>query len=378
MKQVNEAFVTPALIKWTRETCHFNEVDASKKLGVTLKTLQEWENGTKRPTIPQLYEIAKLYHRPIAVFYLSEVPKDFQPPREFRKLQESEDINNYPNFHFEIRRILDIRQNFLDLKDDLNEVIPTFSPSLSSISDIKEAVNQIREILQITTQDILDCTTTGNLFKMLKRKVELLNIFVLISWSYYRINLSAFRGMAILFDTYPIISINSKDSVEAKIFTLIHELVHLLKGNSDIFSGHDNEDIFCNLVSAEFLMPEEELRAFCKSNHLSNQTMNLEKINGITSYFHVSREAMIYRLNNLSIIDNHTKENIYAKLKESNQKKGKAFGRSSYEDKIKNSYSPIFLNTIYDAYSNNIIDAYDISNILNIKYDFVKKIGSSL
>lgn len=378
MRHVDVALITPALIKWARETCHFNEADASKKINVSLKTLQEWENGNKRPTISQLYEIAKLYHRPIAVFYLSDIPKDFQPPREFRKLQETEDINNYPNFHFEIRRILDIRQSFLDLKEDLKEVIPTFSSSLSCISEKKEAVSKIREILKITTQDILDCTTTGNLFKMLKKKVEELNIFVLISWSYYRINLNAFRGMAILFDTYPIICINSKDSVEAKIFTLIHELVHLLKGRSDIFSGSDKADIFCNQVSAEFLMPEEELRAFCKTNHLSNQTINLETINAITPYFHVSREAMIYRLNNLSLIDNHTKETFFAKLKESNLKKEKTYGRSSFEDKIKNSYSPIFLNTVFDAYSNNIIDVYDITNILNIKYDFVKKIGSSL
>jgi transcriptional regulator with XRE-family HTH domain len=47
--------------------------------------LKEWEDGTSQPTIRQAQILAKAYKRPFALFFLPEVPRDFQPLQDFRK-----------------------------------------------------------------------------------------------------------------------------------------------------------------------------------------------------------------------------------------------------------------------------------------------------
>ena len=62
----------------------------------------------------------------------------------------------------------------------------------------------------------------------------------------------------------PLVFINSSDSNSAKIFTLIHELAHLWINQSGISSvdlhvkDENNEEKFCNAVSAEVLVPKSE------------------------------------------------------------------------------------------------------------------------
>jgi hypothetical protein len=47
--------------------------------------LKEWEAGTNHPTIRQAQTLAKAYKRPFALFFLPDVPRDFQPLQDFRK-----------------------------------------------------------------------------------------------------------------------------------------------------------------------------------------------------------------------------------------------------------------------------------------------------
>lgn len=48
----------------------------------------------------------------------------------------------------------------------------------------------------------------------------------------------------------------------ARLFTLIHELAHIWIGKSGVSDAspdtHQREEIFCNAVAAEFLVPEAE------------------------------------------------------------------------------------------------------------------------
>ena len=62
--------------------------------------------------------------------------------------------------------------------------------------------------------------------------------------------------------------VNPKDSPYGRIFTMIHELVHIAIGESVIQntdfeatppSNLDPIEVFCNQVAAEVLVPEDEL-----------------------------------------------------------------------------------------------------------------------
>src|SRR5690606_325039 len=49
-------------------------------------SFQEWAEATRRPTSRQAQMLAKACKRPLALFCLREVPRDWQPLQDFRKI----------------------------------------------------------------------------------------------------------------------------------------------------------------------------------------------------------------------------------------------------------------------------------------------------
>ena len=43
------------------------------------------------------------------------------------------------------------------------------------------------------------------------------------------VSLSEMRGISMYYDTFPIIAINNKDFERAKVFSLFHEVAHLVR-----------------------------------------------------------------------------------------------------------------------------------------------------
>jgi len=87
----------------------------------------------------------------------------------------------------------------------------------------------------------------------------------------------------VLYDEYaPFILINNNDAISAKIFTLAHEIVHVLVGASASFDlrqlqAADNAtEKYCNEAAAEFLVPRVELLFQFKKT--GTQYYNLAKI----------------------------------------------------------------------------------------------------
>ena len=81
----DKAFITPNVLKWARESARMTEEIAAAKVSVTVEKFEEWEAGISQPTIKQAQTLAKSYNRPFALFFLPEVPRDFQPLQDFRK-----------------------------------------------------------------------------------------------------------------------------------------------------------------------------------------------------------------------------------------------------------------------------------------------------
>ena len=81
----DKAYITPNVLKWARESARMTEEVAASKVHITVEKLKEWENGLNQPTIKQAQTLAKAYKRPFALFFLPEIPRDFQPLQDFRK-----------------------------------------------------------------------------------------------------------------------------------------------------------------------------------------------------------------------------------------------------------------------------------------------------
>jgi Zn-dependent peptidase ImmA (M78 family) len=81
------------------------------------------------------------------------------------------------------------------------------------------------------------------------------------------LDVDEFRGFCLIDDIAPALFVNGKDSKAAQMFTLLHEIGHILLGMSaldrpdlDVRDGHDVER-WCNAVAAHVLVPLPDLRA---------------------------------------------------------------------------------------------------------------------
>ena len=106
MARTLTVLVEPEVLRWARESIGLTPLAAARKIGLSDETLVDrWEAGAAAPSIPQLREAARVYKRPLAVFFLSRPPDgSFDVMHDFRRLPDAEARLWSPELHGEYRR----------------------------------------------------------------------------------------------------------------------------------------------------------------------------------------------------------------------------------------------------------------------------------
>ena len=118
------------------------------------------------------------------------------------------------------------------------------------------------------------------------------------------------RGLSVAYDTFPIIALNRKDEPSARLFTLLHELVHIITRTSGICNDMSQDksnigqmELFCNNIAGLALVPTEQL---VQNKHIQSiQKYGLDDtyISALARDFAVSREVILHRLWDIGIIE---------------------------------------------------------------------------
>jgi Zn-dependent peptidase ImmA (M78 family)/transcriptional regulator with XRE-family HTH domain len=303
-----KALVTPALITWARDTAGFSIAEAADKLGIDAEKLTAWENDTDEatPSIPQLRKLAALFKRPLAVFYLPEPPSRFQVMRDLRRLPGTGLRHFSPALQLEIRAATERRELALDLAADLDEELPQFTLR-AEISENPEVVGQrIRDALGVT-DDLQNHWRDHDGragFNGWRSKIEQTGVFVFQSTALASEEAS---GFALFADVSPVISVNRKDALTRRTFSLLHEFAHLMihvSGVSDLETDANRPpedqsiEVFCNHVAAAALIPRGSLlaQAGVWEQGMRSEGWSDAQISELARRFNVSREAILRRL----------------------------------------------------------------------------------
>lgn len=381
--------VNPALLKWARESFNLPLEEAAKKVSVQEERLREWERGENRPTFKQLMKLSRAYKRPVDIFYLSEPPLADEPfskkeIEDFRKIKETEYLQRSPQLILELRKANFRRESFIELSELLQEKIVDFTLRKKEGESARTLADRIRRVLAVPLKQQFKWKQPNEAYRQWRRAIEQLQIFVFQTGAYMykrKVRLEELRGMAISLNPLPIIVVNGNDHPRPRIFTLFHELGHILLNQSAMRNIHsvnnDQNEQFCNQFAGCLLVPEYALR-----EQLGVTELNLprewsdEDIRKMANRFSVSKEVIARRL-----MDCHlATPNFYMRKRREYQHhtSSTTFGRAPYYRRIINQNGERYIRKVLEAYHDSCITFLDVAIYLDTKVKHIEPIQSEL
>lgn len=215
--------VTASVLTWARRSIGVDVAEAARRVRVEVGRLEKWERGDAEPTVVQLRQLAKLYQRPLAVFFLPEPPTDFDTPRDFRKLPGRSDRSWSRALHKVYRRAVCQQEVASELRGEQGEP-PHSVPALDVGQDPEAVAGQAREVLGVSLAQQFSWDRPRDAFGGWLEAVESLGVLVLRT---SELPVDDMRGFSVGSDTVPVVAVNAKDAPRAQVFTLLHELAHL-------------------------------------------------------------------------------------------------------------------------------------------------------
>ncbi len=365
---VAEAKINPAMMKWARAYAGFIN-GYEEKLPKDIKSkYKSWENGEKLPTWNQLRNVSKKYKVPTAFFFMNNPPKSNNFPEliNYRKLDTTLTFeSNSPSLISNIRKSETRREIYLELLEEMGKEIKPFESFNSKLNKYKFA-EYIRDCLDIsldTQKNWYKENKDYEHYKFLNNWKDLLNkkLGILI-FETKDVDITEMRGLCIFYDEIPIILLNGKDTVNGRIFSLFHELTHLLLGESAICDEDEDDDVevFCNSVVGEFLVPRNDLiKNIKEESNLSDSLLKkLSNDYGVSTYVILRRLYDIHAISK-EIYDARTKN--FEDLNHKNKGEGGFYLNNQIKYNGKAYYS-----LILSAYDSGVINTSDFTRFTNL------------
>ncbi|MCS7027294.1 MAG: ImmA/IrrE family metallo-endopeptidase [Bacteroidia bacterium] len=344
---------------------------------VQSKNKEKWLMGTDFPTYKQLVDISKAFKIPFGYLFLDSLPKIDLPVIHFRTLRPQD--KNEPSEQLK-EAILLIKKYQEWTKDFLiewgSEPLP-FAGKYTTTTPIEEVVQKMREILGVRTTWAALQISWQKAFNYLVSTFEKAGIYVSVSTlaednTHSQLTAPEVRGF-VLYDEYaPFVFVNNNDFLSAKIFTLMHELAHILVGQSASFDlaylqTHENEvEKFCNQCAAEFLVPTAEIEPI--------QDINEETYQILAKRFKVSPLLIARRLLDLKRITQTEYKKFFQIYQETTPKKRSNTSKANFYKMAVLRYGKKFLQTLKYAYQAEHLSERDLCHLLNLNLSTVHKL----
>ncbi|WP_232842696.1 MULTISPECIES: ImmA/IrrE family metallo-endopeptidase [Lactobacillaceae] len=258
------------------------------------------------PTFKQVQNFSRDTRIPFNYFFKSEVPEE---KNTFVKFRTINNVAVQPS-----RRLIDTIHAMESRQAWMKEYLlgqdgqARFELSQSINEDMRvgavaQNISKLLNLSDIFTQSLGD----DDFFNDLRAKISKLGIMVMqngiVGTNTHRsLNVDEFRAFVLIDEVIPLIFINGADSKKAKIFSLVHELVHTLLGRSEVLNASLEDDVaserWINQVTVNILMPEEKLRLEIKDSRSAE-----DNLKHVSRKFHTSLVATAIRLRSIGIYD---------------------------------------------------------------------------
>ena len=256
--------VQPAIINWALSQT------SEEKLGAKLmENIKHWLDGTKSPTFNQIEDFSKKSHIPLGYFFLQTPPIEQVGLLEYRTLDSLELANPSRNLIDIIHEMEAIQDWMIDYRKEYNYDTNVVVSSLKGNTDIMVIADNIRKDLGLDIEWYRECGSSAEAFNKVRARLEECGVIVMMSGivgknTHRTLDINEFRAFAMVNEWAPLIFINGADSLGGRLFSLLHETVHLWLGENDLYNDrrYTTEkvkpiEVICNAVAGEILVPRQ-------------------------------------------------------------------------------------------------------------------------
>ncbi len=347
--------------------------------------IESW--AADRPTLSSIKGLSKELKRPIAFFLSSPRIKpesvggiDKLDTRTFRS--EKIDINYKVIVLSE--ELQKRRQSYLYLASATDiDIMPKFLTFKET--EKRKIIDYISSTIY-PSQERLERLDKRGLYEYLVSKIEDLNILVFKMPAKDK----SLRGLALYNDILPIIGIASNDVLAGQIFSIIHELAHILLKSSMVHNADTTEyehsviEALCNSITGKVLLPDSYLSNDPLITSLIDKSVSLKEIEYISEKYKISRDVVLLRLLHNKILSQEAYNILEIELdeKRKTEKKPSGGGKDTHLYTTINQLGQKYCKAVYAGYRSNIISKSDLHYYLGRKdkycLDIMARIASKV
>ena len=351
------------MLKWAREQAHFSIDEVSSRIKLDIIDV---EQGKLPLNYSELKKLADLYRKPLVVFFLPQPPimKDVNASCRTIPSKVYNDLSSNIVKMIDNARVKQISLNELNNGKNINIY------KFLLIKEYYDNPSKIRKMIGLTDEQQLKIKKDSDFFSHLRDLLFEIGIYVFKD----SFNDEEVSGFCIYDDQFPVIMINNNNTFTRQVFTLFHELHHLLKGISGIDFLNDErlnyttnksnyeEEVLSNKFAAEVLMPKS------KVNELFNHQEDINEfdISRVASKFKISREVLTIQLYTLNLLSSVEASTLLSKFRQDHKRiKKDKDGGSYYSNQI--SYlGDKYINLAFSKYYKGDITSKNLTSYLGM------------
>lgn len=291
-----------------RRARRLTQQQAADELGVARTTITAMEKGVRRPRATELVKLAQLYARPVNEFVRADTPPRPSFVVQFRAVKGIDEAGA----NTDVLRFGELCRWYVELEEQLGAPLPRRYPAVYDVSDTpperaaEEVASAERNRLGLGDGPV------GNLWGLLESDVGL-RVFALPMTN------GRVAGMFLYTEEYGgCIAVNANHPEERRRWSAAQEYAHFLtdrfKPEISIlnFSRRVPEsERFADAFARSFLMPASGLsRRFEAIRRAKNAPITPTDVLALSHLYHVSFQAMTWRLEELKLLPSGTWERL--------------------------------------------------------------------
>lgn len=351
------------VLVWARKRNKLELADAARKLKCDHNQLAKIESGEVMPTAGLFRRMASVYLLPEATLLRDTVPQERPLPKDFRSFDGATVTLSYETIA-SIRHVEARQEAMATLAEIDKDVVPPNLP-VHSLNESPEKLGaNFRKQLGFPVVDQLRLTGE-KAFLRWRVLVENMGVSVYVE----PFGKDDTRGVSLFFNAFPAIVIDQTEKFPgARLFTLFHELGHLLIRQAGIsnFNGRNSVEAFCNRFAAAFLMPAEAIEAVFDLSKLKAREPDIAQLEFAAAKLCVTISQVTLRLEQLGYAEPGYYKRIASKLRPPTPKPKKKDSQVPFKFTYLSSAGHNLPTTVFASLDRHQITKLEASRLLDL------------